>query len=115
MVLHHYGTAGQTPVLWEFTIRKNPSGTKSVQIINRVQADWKRLADHLHLPAETARNLESQPGYNPECACREVFSIWLDSGDQSRVPKNWNTVIEVIGELGNQTLGKDIETVLNTP
>ncbi len=39
--------------------------------------------------------------------------MWLNGGDDLRMPRTWNTVIEVMDEIGNVKLGKEIRAVLN--
>ncbi len=104
--------AAQVPKLREFTHMRNPTTLVSVQIIKTIQADWPQLVDLLWLPEETVPNLKAQPGYTPENACREAFNIWLKGDDTLLTPKNWDTVIEVMGLLGNAKLGQDIKQVL---
>ncbi len=91
---------------------KNPTTGASVNIIETIQAVWPTLTDLLRLPSYTVANLKAEPNYAPGTACREVFNRWLKGDDNLRMPKNWDTVIEVMGELGNAKLGQDIEKVL---
>lgn len=88
-----------------------------MQIITQMQAEWPKLVDFLELPTAdvTVQNLKAERDYSPQSACRKVFSRWLDSGDQSRMPKEWNTVLEVVSDMGNQRLSDDIRSVLTTP
>ncbi len=96
----------------EFTYLKNPTTGASVKIIETIQAQWPQLVDLLRLPSYTVANLRAQPNYTPGAACREVFNIWLNGDDTLLMPKNWNTVIEVMGLLDNAKLGQDIKRVL---
>ncbi len=109
-----YTLAAQTPILYQFASLENPSTRASVNIIERTAGDWQKLVDHFHLPAHTAKNLRAMANYTPEAACREVYRKWLDGGDDLRMPRTWNTVIEVIGEIGDyQPLCREIRAALN--
>ncbi len=104
--------AAKVPNLWEFTHLKNPTTGAFVQIIKTIQADWPQLVDLLWLPSETVATLKAQPNFTPKDACREAFNIWLKGDDTLLMPKNWDTVIEVMGRLDNAKLGQDIKEVL---
>ncbi len=109
-----YILAARTPILHEFTMLENRNTGKSVRIIDRVQASWKKLVPGFWLPGETTQNLLGMPNYTLEAACEEVFRMWLDGGDDLRMPRTWNTVIEVIEKiLRNARLGREIRAVLN--
>ncbi len=119
MVLRHiywftmsYISAGNEPKMREFVYLENPTTGASVKIIKMVQAQWPQLVDLLWLPSHTVANLKAEPHYTPRAACREVFNIWLNGDDTLRMPKNWDTVIEVMSHLGNAKLGQDIKEVL---
>ncbi len=72
------------------------------------------LTDQFWLPSDTIDILRAMHNYTPKSACREVFRMWLDGGDDLLVPKDWNSVIEMVGRLGNSGLGKEIRAVLTT-
>ncbi len=103
--------AANLPKLWEFTYLENPTTGASVQIIQTIQADWPQLVDLLRLPSHTVANLRAQPYHTPKAACREAFEMWLKGDDTLLTPKNWDTVIKVMGLLGNAKLGQDIKMV----
>ncbi len=107
-----YTSAGNKPKLHEFTYLENPTTGASVEIIETIQADWPQLAYLLQLSPHTIANLRAQPTYTPGAACREVFHSWLKGDDTLLMPKNWDTVINVMGRLGNAKLRQDIERVL---
>ncbi len=111
-VMIPFTPAAKVPNLWEFTHMKNPTTGASVQIIKTIQADWPRLVDLLRLPSYTVANLRAQPNFTLGNACREAFNMWLNGDDTLQMPKNWDTVIEVMGLLGNAKLGQDIKQVL---
>ncbi len=91
---------------------KNPTTGAYVKIIKTIQADWPQLVDLLRLPPHTVAILRAQPNYTPRAACRQVFHRWLKGDDTLLMPKNWDTVIEVMGQLGNAKLGQDIKEAL---
>ncbi len=107
-----YTSAGNKPELHEFTYLENPTTGVSVEIIKTIQADWPQLVDLLWLPPHTVADLRAQPHYTPGAACGEVFHTWLKGDDTLLMPKNWDTVIKVMGHLGNMKLGQDIKKVL---
>ncbi len=93
---------------------ENRNTKKSVRVINRVQADWKRLVPGFWLPDETTAELLAMPNYTVGAACEEVFRRWLNGGDELLTPRTWNTVIEVMEKiLSNAKLGREIRAVLN--
>ncbi len=83
-----------------------------MKIIEEIQSDWVQLVDLFWLPSHTARNLRAMSNFTPEDACREVFHMWLDGGDELRIPRTWKTVIEVMGLLGNSRVGDKIRAAL---
>ncbi len=105
-------SAGKEPKLIDFTYLRNPTTGASVRIIETIQANWPQLAEFLWLPSHTIANLRANPNYAPGTACREVFNIWLNGDDTLLMPKNWNTVIKVMGQLGNAKLGQAIKEAL---
>ncbi len=107
-----YTSAGNEPKMHEFTYLENPTTGASVEIIKTIQADWPQLVDLLWLPSHTVANLKAEPNYTPRAACREVFHMWLNGDNTLLMPKNWNTVIKVMGRLDNAKLGQDIKRVL---
>ncbi len=108
-----YTSAANEPVLHQFSFLENPATGESVDIITTIQAHWTKLVDLLWLRPHTVDNLKAQPNYNPRDACREVLDMWL-KGDERDVltPRNWETVIKVMGRLGNAKLGQDIRKAL---
>ncbi len=100
------------PKLREFTHLENPTTGASVQIINTIQADFPQLVDLLWLPPETVAILRAQAKHTPMAACREAFNMWLRGDDTLLTPRNWDTVIKVMGRLGNTKLSQDIKEVL---
>ncbi len=109
-----YILAARTPLLREFTLLENRNTGKSVKIIDRVQASWKRLVPGFWLPDETTAELLAMPNYTVGAACEKVFHRWLDGGDDIKMPRTWNTVIEVMEKiLSNARLGREIREVLN--
>ena len=91
---------------------KNEKKGIEVRIIDRVQANWEELADHLRLPPHTAANLMAQPRFTPARACREIFNQWLVGESNPKVPKTWQTVIKVICRIGNARLADEITNIL---
>ncbi len=104
---------GRKPEMCDLTYIEDPSGTKSVQIIDRVQAKWRKLVDLFRLPAHTINTLRAMPDYSPENACWEVFSRWLEGGDDLLTPKNWITVVEVMCHIGNSALADEIVEIVS--
>ncbi len=101
-------------MLCEFTMLENPKTGKFVKITGRVQASWKDLVPGFGLPDHTTQDILGMPNCTPGAACEEVFRMWLDGDDDLRMPRTWNTVIEVIEEiLGKRRLGWEIRVVLS--
>ena len=53
-----------------------------------------------------------RPNFSPQSACREVFRIWLDGGDELLSPKNWDTVINVFCHIGKSAVASEINMIL---
>ncbi len=70
------------------------------------------LTDQFWLPVHTTANLRAMPDYYPKRACREVFRMWLEGGDDLLMPKTWNSVIKVMGAVGEARLGRYVLAVL---
>lgn len=105
---------GRNLKLSDLEFLQNSSGTHSVSIIQNLQADWKKLIGHFHLPYYTIRVLRGSPDYSPEGACKEVFRQWLDGGDDLPTQKDWNTVITVMQCIGKSELAEKLREVLET-
>ncbi len=91
----------------------DPSDTFKVTIIDRLQGDWEKLVGHLRIPGHNIRAIRGMQPFTPAIACREVFRLWLEGGeDEFLTPKNWDTVIKVTKRLNNAKLGDEIRTVL---
>lgn len=80
-------------------------GDDSLNIIATVQGKWQKLIAQFRLPAYTFATVQS---LSPEDACRQVFFMWLDGGDEVRSPKTWNTVLEVLRNIGHGGLAKKV-------
>ncbi len=96
-----------TPTVPQLRYLSNKARGLTIKIIELVQKDWRTLSDHLQLPGPTVRNLEE---FSNERACRTVFVKWLDG--QGRDPKNWYTVMEVLKEMGLETVANEIPLAL---
>lgn len=91
-------------------LRTLQSGAVTVCIIEEVLAYWVDLADFLDLPTVTVRNLRAEPNFTPESACRTVFERWLNG--QGRGPRTWDTLVQVLGEMGMRSLAENIVLAL---
>ena len=99
------------PELYQLQYLENESEGIELRIIEAIQANWVKLADHLRLPANTVTNLQTNPIYcAPDNACRVVLETWLNR--KGREPKNWYTVVKVLKELGYKELAAKIPLVL---
>ncbi len=91
---------------------ENRNTGNSVKIIARVQGSWTKLVPGFWLPVETTQDLLAMPNYTVWGACQEVFRMWLEGGDDLRMPRTWNTVIYVMEKiLNNAKLGREIRAV----
>ena len=84
------------------------TGTE-LRIIEEVQSEWKKLADHLHFPNSFIRNLDHKRD-TLDGTCRAVFQHWLDGN--GREPKDWHTVKTVLTEMGYKDLVSKLPSVL---
>ena len=81
-----------------------------IEIIENLQADWRKLSDFLELPSMTVRNLRHDPDYSPENACRNVLEKWLDG--EGIDLKTWGTLMDVLRKMQKTTFANLIFTVL---
>ncbi len=81
--------------------------------------DWEDLYLQLNptAPAEETdakvNEIRTSSRRQDEEACREVLLMWL-SGATSRMPITWATMIELLRDIKQEELAKELETELNS-
>lgn len=83
-------------------------GPKPVNIVARVQADWRRLMSHFHIESYEDTDLKM----TAQDACRDVFQKWLHGGNELLSPKSWKTLIGVLKKIGYGALADEVKAIL---
>ena len=103
---------GKKPTLAKLTILKSTTGEK-IKIIESVAPQWKELGDLLDFDPE-GRTLELIEANNqqkgPVACCREMFVSWLKGKGKEAT---WEVLIELLGDVDQSELGKQVKTVLH--
>ena len=102
------------PKLAQLKIIKTATGEK-IKIIESVAPQWKELGDLLDFDPE-GRTLELIETNNQQkghvACCREMFVMWL-KGKGKEV--TWEVLIELLDDIDQSELAKQVERALQTP
>ena len=87
---------------------------KRVKVIERVAADWERVATSLYFQLHEIRIIKSDCPSQCEVACQRVFQKWLASTaeDGLRQPVTWNTLVKVLTETYFSEVATELITVI---
>ena len=80
-----------------------------IKTIDRVAAEWKRVALHLHFEDHCIKVIEMNCHYQPVSACRSMFSQWLEG--KGREPRTWRTLIVVLEEANLHTIAQKLRNL----
>ena len=96
------------PKLYELDlIRRNG---KTVRVISRTSAAWKRVATRLHFEGYEIKSIEKDKHFQTGDACSTMFSDWLEG--KGRQPTTWETLIEALEEANLSELANDLKETL---
>lgn len=98
------------PTLRQLHILRSP--TAKVRIISRLSSQWQAIGDILEFDGSGAKlmDIELDNNKDPKSCCRDVFRLWL-TGEGVR-PCSWQKLIEILGDIDQEMLAKEIEAVL---
>ena len=82
---------------------------KTVKVIERTSAHWKRVAMRLHFEGHEIDTIAADE-HQCEDACCRMFSEWLEG--KGREPKSWETVLSALDEAGFGEVTSDLSDVL---
>ena len=83
----------------------------TIKTINRVAAEWKTVALHLHFEGYHIKVIERDCHYQSNSACRTMFNQWLEGS--GREPRTWRTLIAALGEADLHDIAEDLRNVLS--
>ena len=84
-------------------------GSLIMKTIDRVAAEWKTVALHLHFEDHRIKVIEMNCHYQPVPACRSMFSQWLQG--QGREPRTWRTLIVALEEAILHTIAQELRNI----
>ena len=87
---------GESPKLCELQLLKLAS-RRELRIIETVAPHWKKVAIALGFNQARIKTIEMGSHYQPEEACREIFSSWLN-GAHDLKPVTWSSLIQCLKE-----------------
>ena len=77
-----------------------------------VAPHWKKFATALCFNQARIKSVEMGSHYQPEDACREIFSSWLD-GVHDLKPVTWNSLIQCLKELKEAKVVEAVDMLSN--
>ena len=80
-----------------------------IRIIDRVAAEWKRIALRLHFKHHCIQVIEMNHHYQAVPACCTMFTQWLEGN--GRKPTTWRTLIIALKEENLCTLAEELEKI----
>ena len=88
---------GDIPKLHLLHILNNLRDHKVIRVIERVAADWEVLACTLGFDESRVKLINREFWHQPEEACIEMFSRWLDGEHDLWLP-TWHSLIQCLEE-----------------
>ena len=82
-----------------------------IKTIDRVAAEWKTVALHLHFEDHCIKVIEMNCHYQPVPACCSMFSRWLQGN--GRKPITWRTLIVALEEANLSSIAQDLRNVFS--
>ena len=101
-------SAGDKPTLPQLLHLKQ----RRTKVVETVAPDWKHVAIALGFNEPKIRTIEMGTFHQPQDACIQMFSDWLEGGHGLREPITWATLIEVLIEAGLVDLAQDLEDII---
>ena len=80
-------------------------------VIEKVCSKWRPLADLLEIDHNVTAGLQEKSHGDPESACREVFTKWLNG--EGSTP-TWEELIDCIESVGFSMFAKELNTKLSS-
>ena len=80
-----------------------------IKTIDRVAAEWKTVALHLHFEDHCIKVIEMNCHYQPVSACRSMFSQWLEG--KGRKPRTWRTLIVALEEANLHIIAQELRNI----
>ena len=111
--MYEYTFSDAPPSLAKLAVLRTAKG-KKIKIIERVAPFWRRLGDQLDFDGGGSKLalIEAKHPMNPEACSRAMFQHWLNGNGVT--PCSWRMLIELIDDLDEVVLARDIQTALLT-
>lgn len=92
-----FNNADEKPEWHELDLLKLNEGRKQLRIVERVAANWEKLAVSLGFNSNRIGIIGRQVHYDPEEACFKMFDKWLNGAHDIKPPK-WYYLIKCLEE-----------------
>ena len=102
---------GNTPRLRELQILTFPNGNE-VRIMEKVTPEWAKVAIALGFNGAKIRTIKMGAHYQPEEACLEMFTDWLDGGHDLE-PPTWDVLIQSLNAANLINLANLLSTTID--
>ena len=105
--------SGATPKLNELSLFKYTKDGKKqkLNIINRASHKWRQIAEQLSDYPNMASRLE-QRHHDPVECLRQVFIECFINKKPANCDHNWNGIIELLDDIGEETLSEEVKTAV---
>ena len=80
------------------------------KVVERTQAIWKELAEHLHFEKYQVDAIQLNNSTVRDM-CRDVLGKWLEGG-RKREPRTWNTLLLALREMNLTELADEVAAEL---
>lgn len=98
---------GEAPTLTNLQVLKTKEG-KKLRIINKLAGNWLHLGDLLEI--DDLDSIKEKCNNDPKLCCREILSQWIKG--EGVEPCTWEKLIEIIDDVGDKGLARDIKNAL---
>ena len=85
---------------------------RRLRVLDTVAADWRYLATSLGFEGPVIECVEIESLLQPEEACHQVFTKWLDGGDGLCKPVTWDTLIQCLIDAGLVDIAEKLKEIL---
>ena len=103
---------GKNPTLHQLHLLENHREQKIIRVIERIAAEWEVLAYALRFDEPRIKIINRKVWYQPEEACFEMFTRWLD-GEHDLQPPTWHSLIQCLERTDKfEGLAYDLKKVI---
>ena len=85
---------------------------KTVRVLEGSASKWDGIARRIYFSGNMISQIRTESQNDALRACQSVFTQWLEGKEGLRMPRTWNTVIDVLKEAHLGQLADDLTEVL---